>query len=175
MELERQTEEPVQKTKPQNPAKKWLIVSACGIALSLGSLGIHALRGGSNPDPLPKVVLSQIFGFTPYYFVKDTAPDHLRLQAGSPKFFGNAFSFKLVDPKKEVITVSQKTLPTPTPKAEGESMTSSLGTAIIKNSGGHISAVLVSSDKTYITLSASDFITPGTLIDVYNSLTPIVK
>ena len=160
----------------KNPARKWLIVSATGLAICLVALGFHFIRGsGGTPEPLPKKVLSQVFGFTPYYFTKDTPPDHLHLQKDSPIFIGNALTFKLIDPKQEVITLSQKAIPTPTPKADGESVTTSLGTASIKIGGGRIKASLTTADKTYITLDATDFISSGTIIDIYNNLTAVSK
>ena len=161
--------------RPRNPAQKWLLISAAGLVICLLALGIHALRGGGSPQPLPTKVLSQVFGFTPYYFTKDTPPNNLRLQANTPKFFGNALTFKLADSKQEIITVSQKAIPTPVPKIEGEPVNTSLGTAHIKTGGGRISASLTTSDKTYITLDASDFISSGTFIDIYNGLSAAPK
>ena len=169
-------QEVIETKRPKNPARKWLLVSAGGIIICLLALGFHALRGGGgSPQPLPNKVLSQVFGFTPYYFTSDTPPDNLRLLATSPKFFSNALSFKLADSKQETISVIEKTIPSPTPKAEGEPAQTSLGTVLIKTGGGHISAALTTKDKTYITLEASDFISSGTLIDVYNGLVAAPK
>jgi len=174
MELERQVEPPKEAPKPQNPARKWLFVSAFGLVLCLASLGLHAIRGGGGSvDPLPTKVLSQVFGFTPYYFAKDTPPDHLRLQTSTPKFLGNALTFKMTDSRQESISVSEKAFPTPFKNPDGESITTNLGTAIVKTGGGRISAAPTTKDKTYITLDASDFITSGTFIDVYNNLTSV--
>ncbi len=162
--------------RPKNPAQKWLFVSAAGLIVCFMALGVHVLRGGAgSPQPLPPKVLRQVFGFTPYYFNANTPPDNLLLQKDSPKFYGNALTFKLTDTKKEEITISQMAIPTPVPKAEGESMSTNLGSATIKTSGGHISGVLITSDKTYIMLSASDIISSGTFIDIYNSLHTVSK
>ena len=162
--------------KAPNPARKWLLVSASGLVICLLGLGSHALRGGGgSPQPLPTKVLKQVFGFTPYYFAKETPPDNLHLQKDTPKFLGNTLSFNLADTKQEVITIKQKAVSSPLPKAEGEPTTTSLGSAYIKTGGGHISAVLTTADKTYITLDASDFISSGTFIDIYNGLVAAPK
>lgn len=163
--------------KSKNPARKWLMVSAFGLLLSISSLSVHALRGGSaSQEPLPKKVLSQVFGFTPYYFAKNTPPDRLKLDINSPKFIGNALNFTMVDSKHEKITVVQKTAPaSDAKKMDGQKAQTPLGTATIKTGGGHVAAELVTSDGTYISLSASDFISSGTLIDVYGNLKPAPK
>ncbi len=174
-------QKPVPQEVPQprpakNPAQKWLILSAVGVAICLAALGFYFIRGNSgSTEPLPNKVLNQVFGFTPYYFTKDNPPDHLHLQKQSPIFIGNALTLKLNGAKQEIITMSQKAVPTPTPKADGESATTSLGTAIIKIGGGHIKASLTTADKTYITLNASDYISSGTMIDIYNNLTAVSK
>lgn len=170
-------ETPPQSKRANNPAQKWLIMSAIGFAICFGALGVHFLGGGSgSPDPLPKKVLSQVFGFTPYYFVKDTPPGRLSLDESSAKFFGNALTFTLLDSKQEKILVTQQVLPTTGyKKLEGETAKTPIGTATIKMGAGKVTAELITNDKTYITISASDFVSTGTLIDVFGNMTAAPK
>jgi hypothetical protein len=170
-------DQPTEVKKPKNPARKWLMVSAAGVAICLFALGIGALRGGdSNLNPLPKKVLAQVFGFTPYYFNKDTPPAHLKLDATTPKFFGNALTFTLTDPKQEKITITQQTLPTGNFKRlTGDTTPTPLGEATIKMGGGKIEAELITKDNTYINIKASDFVSSGTLIDIFGNMSAAPK
>lgn len=119
--------------------------------------------------------MSQVFGFTPYYFSKDIPPDHLKLDTNSAKFLSNQLTYIMTDSKQEKITISQQTAPATIKNMEGESAQTTLGTATIKTGSGQISAQVVTSDKTLITLHASDFISSGTLIDIYNSMHTVSK
>ncbi|MDB5182333.1 MAG: hypothetical protein JWO47_117 [Candidatus Saccharibacteria bacterium] len=170
---EKAAQQPAQEVKKaKNPARKWLQISAGGLAICALALGIHFLAGGGgNPNPLPKKVLAQVFGFTPYYFNKDTPPDHLKLDLASPKFIGNALNFTMLDPKSEKITVTQTTLPASGfKKLAGDTAATPLGEATIKVGGGHIEAELVTPDKTLVTLKATDFVSSGTLIDILGNM-----
>lgn len=177
MDLEKQIVNHPDKKDSQNPARKWLIVSACGFLICVLSLGFHFIRGGSNGAyPLPKTVLKQVFGFTPFYFEKDSPPDHLELASGSSKFLSNELSFSLITPKKEAIVVTQKSsLTTATVKDEGESYATALGTAKIKSGSGHINASITTANKTTITLAASDAVSANTFVHIMNALTPVEK
>src|SRR5258706_15828590 len=101
----------LKETLLHNPARKWLYVSFLGFALCFISLGMHVSGAGNMAQPLPPKVMSQVFGFTPYYFTKDSPPGKLSLKADSPKFLGNALSFDLIKSAKESVTVSEKTAP----------------------------------------------------------------
>ena len=170
--------EPPAKAK-KDPARKWLIVGLVGLAIFLGALGFHFISGsGGSADPLPPKVLAQVFGFTPYYFTKDSPPDGFHLQTGSAKFLGNALSFTLTNSKKEKIEVNQKIPPAVSSAAKdpsSESYDAPLGTAIIISNGGHMSTALTTPDKTYITFETSDFLSTGTFKDMLSELTPVQK
>lgn len=166
--------------KQPNPARKWLIVSLCGLIVCLGALGYRALTGGSStPQPLPSKVLKQVFGFTPYYFTKDIPPARLKLKADTPKFFGNALSFTLVSPKNQTVTITQKTLPTDYSKAakgDDKSLNTVAGTATVSAvQGGRIEATLITKDNTLITVESKEILNSGTIQEILESLIAIDK
>ncbi|CAN5375294.1 hypothetical protein BH10PAT3_BH10PAT3_8680 [soil metagenome] len=170
---------PVGIQKLKNPAMKWLYIGIAGAVVCIAALIIGAVRGGpSTADALPPIVLKQVFGFTPYYFKNNSPPAHLRLQTGSPKFFGNALTFSLKNSKNQSITVSEQSPDSgPAPKkVEGEAVDTDLGSATIgKVSGGHLSASVTTKDKTYILLESSDLLNSGTMKDIFDSLIAIDK
>ena len=175
MEPQRQLVDQSHKPELPNPARKWLFVSAVGLAVCLISLGFYFFGGSTTPYPLPPKVIKQVFGFTPYYFKKDIPPDRLVLKQDSPTFIGNALTFVLSDSKKESITVTEAAAPEKAKAPEGKAETTALGTALIKTGGGRISSVLTTSSKTNIMLEGSDYISADTLVDIYNSLEAVKK
>jgi len=158
--------------------KKWLLVSAFGLLLCLVSLTLHFSGGGSNSaKPVPKTVIAQVFGFNPYYFLKNKPPKGLRLDEMSVKFFGNAFSFDLVNGKKQKISVSQKAPvanPQSTETKVTQPLTTLLGSALVSPvKNGKISSTLVTKDQTEIDVESSDFLNSDILKEIYDTLSPI--
>jgi hypothetical protein len=164
----------------RNPAQKWLYVAAAGLSICVIALLVHFTGNGSTlPDPLPKQVLTQVFGFKPYYYVDNKLPARMHLKPGSTKFFGNALIFTLVNSKNQSVIISQKILPTDyiDPQQSGnQSFISPAGTGTIGSvQGGKIAAGLITKDTTIISLESSDIFSISTIKDILSYLGPIEK
>lgn len=161
-----------------NPARKWLYISIVGFTMCFVSLGMHVSGAGSSSQPLPSKVLRQVFGFTPYYFAKDSPPAKLSLKLNSPKFLGNALSYDLVKSAKESVSVSEKAAPA-VAAAKGEndiSFETTSGNALVsKAKDGKIKGSLLTHDKTLISVEAPASLNPDVLETVLRSLTPAPK
>ncbi len=169
----------IKDTLLHNPARKWLYVSFLGFTMCFTALGMHVSGAGNTAQPLPSKVLSQVFGFSPYYFQKDSPPDKLTLKSGSPKFLGNALSYELVKSANESITVSEKTAPTGTSslKTEGDiSFETTIGNGLIgKPKDGRIKGSLLTRDKTLISLEAPESVNPDLVEAVLRAFAPTIK
>lgn len=180
MEPNRLPDPEAPKRRQANPARKWLIVSACGFVISFAAFGYHIAAGGSSSsNPLPVTVLRQVFGFTPYYFENNMPPDRLKLQPNTPKFFGNALTFDIANSKNQKITISQKALPPDYKRGTNSTDTSfeaPVGSSLIQPvKGGHITAIVKTKDNTLIILDSSDILNSDTLKSVINKLTAVDK
>ena len=179
MEPQRISDNNTGNTTPANPALKWLYLGIAGIIICVLSLGIHFFKGSSEVGvALPQKVMSQVFGFSPYYFLDNNAPDNYTLDTNSPKFIGNALTFTLSNTKKEVVTVTQKALPSDY-RNLGESekiFDVETGNAVVggpkkgKNTGS-----LATKDKTLISIQGPDTVDSSTIEDMLRTLVVVPK
>lgn len=169
----------LRETLLHNPARKWLYVSLAGFLMCFLSVGLYLSHGGNTARPLPALIMKQVFGFTPYYFLDDKPPGKLSLKSGSAKFLGNALSFDLEKSATESVTISEKAAAANflLAKKDGEiSLDTISGTALLSlPKDGHVSGSLLTSDKTIIEVTAPDSLGSDLVESVLRALKPSPK